>query len=144
MIKNENYRKKTEAIFVDANFIKELGVKVIKIDIGFCETELLILDKHKQQHDFIHAGVIATLADHTAGAAATTLIKSNQEILTIEFKINFLRPAKGEKLRSISKVIKSGKLITVAESEVYVLNAGYEKIVAKAMVTLTPVELKNE
>ncbi|MCX7991536.1 MAG: PaaI family thioesterase [Proteobacteria bacterium] len=142
MIKNKDFREKTEKLFSDANFIKELGIKVKNIDAGLCETELVIEDKHRQQHNFIHAGVIATMADHTAGAAGTTLIKEKEEILTIEFKINFIRPAEGEKLRCISKVIKAGRLITVAESEVYSINGGREKLVSKAMVTLTPVEME--
>lgn len=141
MIKNDNFKFKTEKLFEDANFIKDLGIKVVNIDKGLCETVLHILDKHRQQHNFIHAGVIATLADHTAGAAGTTLISENEEILTIEFKINFIRPAKGEKLRCISKIIKSGKLITVAESEVYSIDNDKEKLVSKAIVTLTPVKL---
>lgn len=141
MIKNDNFKIKTEKLFEDANFIKDLGIKVVNIDKGLCETVLDILDKHRQQHNFIHAGVIATLADHTAGAAGTTLISENEEILTIEFKINFIRPAKGEKLRCISKIIKSGKLITVAESEVYSIDNDKEKLVSKAIVTLTPVKL---
>lgn len=141
MIKNENYKKKTEKIFEDANFIKELGFEIKNIEPGLCETEVKIKDKHRQQHDFIHAGVVATLADHTAGGAATTLVKENQEVLTIEFKINFLRPAAGEKLRCLSKVLRAGKNVIVAESDVYSYLMGAEKLVGKAIVTLTAVEL---
>lgn len=141
MIENDNFKIKTEKLFEDANFIKDLGIKVVTIKKGFCETALDISDKHRQQHNFIHAGVIATMADHTAGAAGTTLIKENEEILTIEFKINFIRPAKAERLRCISEVIRSGKVITVAESDVYAIDNGKEKLVSKAIVTLTAVKL---
>ncbi len=132
--------RKTEKIFEDANFIRQLGVNILKIEKGYCETEIEIKDFHKQQHNFIHAGVIATLADHTAGAAATTIAKPDEEVLTIEFKINFLRPADGEKIRCESRLIREGKKIMVAESDVFSLKGGIEKSVAKAIVTLTAAE----
>lgn len=92
-----------------------------------------------QQYNFIHAAVLAAIADHTAGAAATTLIKDEQEVLTIEFKINFLRPGKGKEIFCNSKVLKDGKNIIVAESDVYIEEKDKEKLLAKAIVSLAVV-----
>ncbi len=131
-----DFIKKTEKIFEDANFIKNLGIKILEIKKGYCETQLEIRDFHRQQHGFIHAGVIATLADHTAGAAATTIVHKEEEVLTIEFKINFLRPAEGEFLICRSGLIREGRRIMVAESDVFSIKSGAEKAVAKAIVTL--------
>jgi uncharacterized protein (TIGR00369 family) len=97
------------------------------------------MPKHFQQDTFIHAGVQATMADHTAGAAAGSLVKESEIVLTVEFKINLLRPAVGESLRCIAKVLRTGKTLIVAESEVYATKAGDEKLCAKAMVTLAVV-----
>ncbi len=99
----------------------------------------MIQPKHMQQDTFIHAGVQATMADHTAGASAGTLIKGSEIVLTVEFKINLLRPAVGESLRCIAKVLRAGKTLIVSESEVYALQNGEEKLCAKAMVTLAVV-----
>ena len=68
---------------------------------------------HLQQDNFIHAGVLATIADHTAGMASLTLVPEGQIVLTVEFKINILRPAAGDSLKCKARVLKFGKTITV-------------------------------
>ncbi len=133
-------KNKVTALFEEANFIKGVGIKPVVIEKGFLKTTLVIEEKHLQQHNFIHAAVLAAIADHTAGGAATTLVRDDQEVLTIEFKINFLKPATGEHLFCESKVIRAGKTIIVAESDVYSDKSGRDSLLAKAIVTLTPVE----
>lgn len=80
------------------------------------------------------------MADHTAGCAAATLVRPNEMVLSAEFKINLLRPALGNRLRCRATVLKPGKTLIVAESEVYAVREGVEKLTAKATVTLVPVE----
>jgi uncharacterized protein (TIGR00369 family) len=87
----------------------------------------------------VHAGVIATMADHTAGYAAFTTVSDQYRILTIEFKINYFKPAVGELMICRSKVINNGKKIKVSESEVFSVSHGQEKLISKAMVTLIAV-----
>ena len=123
-------------IFRQAPFIADLGLEFRDAGAGWCETELAIQRKHLQQDGFVHAGVLATIADHTAGAAAGTLVTENDRVLTIEFKINLLRPAKGERLKCRAQVLKPGKTITVAESEVQSVSGEQTTLVAKATVTL--------
>jgi uncharacterized protein (TIGR00369 family) len=79
-------------IFDKANFLQHLGIQLTGAGSDTCETTLNIEDRHLQQHGFVHAGVIATIADHTAGGAARTA-SGERDVITIEFKINFLRPA---------------------------------------------------
>jgi len=116
------------------------GFEVEQVDEGYFESRLKIRKEHNQQDGFVHAGVIATMADHTAGYSAYTLIPEDHRILTIEFKINYLRPAIGEEIVCRSKVINSGRKIIISESEIYSLNSGEEKLVSKAMVTLMSVQ----
>lgn len=85
----------------------------------------------------VHAGVLATIADHTAGGAASTLIFAGKFVLTAEFKINLLRPAKGERIVCDSFVLKNGKTLIVADSYVYALLSKRKKLVARATVTLS-------
>lgn len=132
-------KDKVIALFEDATFIKELGIKPLEIEKGYIKTSLTVKPIHMQQHKFIHAAVIAAIADHTAGAAATTLVDNNKELLTIEFKINFLKPGIGDTLYCESKVIRGGKTIIVVESNVYSDKTGADILLAKAIVTLTPV-----
>ncbi|MCX8117827.1 MAG: PaaI family thioesterase [Desulfobacterota bacterium] len=117
-------------------FIGDVGFKAIRFGRGYLESRLRIFDRHRQQDHYIHAGVIATMADHTAGYAAFTLVPEDHRILTIEFKINFLWPAYGKALVCRSKIVKEGRQILVGESEVFDQREEGEELVAKAMVTL--------
>lgn len=120
-------------------FIEHCGIQVISVEKGRFVSTIEVGAEHRQQDNFIHAGVMATMADHTAGYAAFTLVPEDYRILTIEFKINFLRPAFGDRVICRSRILKEGGQIMVGESEVYDLRHGEEVLVAKAMVTLTSV-----
>ena len=123
-------------------FVKSCGIKLISLTRGRAESSLAITQTHSQQDGFAHAGVMATMADHTAGYAAFSLVTDEFRILTIEFKINFLRPAAGERLVCRAQVVKEGRNILVSDSEVYHQDDGIEKLVAKALVTLMAVPAK--
>lgn len=123
-------------IFNRANFVRDLGIELVRVDEGVCETSLIPSERHRQQHGLIHAGVLATMADHTAGGAAGSVLGGSGDVLSIEFKINFLRPAIADRLRCLGKVIRGGKSIVVAESEIFAEKDGHEKLVSKAIVTL--------
>ena len=120
-------------------FIKFCGLKALSVKRGFFESEVLIGENHRTQDNFIHAGLMATMADHTAGYSAFTTVSENFRILTVEFKINFLKPALGNALRCRSNVINKGKQIIVSESEVYDVRDNDEKLVAKGMITMMAV-----
>lgn len=118
-------------------FIKEVGYQAVHYQRGYLESRLKIRNGHRQQDHYIHAGVIATMADHTAGYAAFSLVPEDHRILTIEFKINFLQPAYGKVLICKSRILREGGQILVGESEVYDQRMGEEDtLIAKAMVTL--------
>ncbi|MFH0783401.1 MAG: PaaI family thioesterase [Pseudomonadota bacterium] len=117
-------------------FIKFCGLKPSKIKTGFFESTIKIGENHKTQDNFIHAGLIATMSDHTAGYAAYTLVSGDARILTIEFKINFLKPAYGNALKCQSEVISQGKQIIVAQSTVFDIRDTHEKMVSKSTITL--------
>jgi uncharacterized protein (TIGR00369 family) len=124
-----------ESIFYQANFIRDLEIRLDKFAEGICETSLVVQERLLQQHGFIHGGVIATMADHTAGGAARS-VSGDKDVLTVEFKINYLRPAIGDRLRCTASVLRAGKTVIVAESLVYASNAGKEALVAKLTETL--------
>ncbi len=123
-------------IFDKANFVRDLGMQLTLIEDGCCETILIPSKRHQQQHGLIHAGVLATMADHTAGCAARSVVGLEQDVVTVEFKINFLRPTVARRLRCRSKVLRAGKTIVVCEAELFAENESAEKLVSKAMMTL--------
>jgi uncharacterized protein (TIGR00369 family) len=100
------------------------------------ETRLAVRPEHQQQDGFVHAGVMATMADHTAGYAAFTLVSETQRVLTVEFKINYFKPATGDSIVCRARVINGGRRIIVSESDLFSVSNGSEKQVARAMVTL--------
>jgi uncharacterized protein (TIGR00369 family) len=132
-------------IFYRANFIRDLDIRLEKVTEGRCETSLVVQDRLRQQHGFVHGGVIATLADHTAGGAARS-VSGTKDVLTVEFKINYLRPARGDRLRCTATVLRAGRTAIVAEALVFsnkpgsnklgADNAGQEELVAKLTETL--------
>ena len=133
--------KRVREIFNRANFIRDLGIELVRVDEGICETTLTPSERHRQQHGLIHAGVLATMADHTAGGAAGSILSGSGDVLSIEFKINFLRPAVADRLRCVGRVLRGGKNVVVAESEIFAEKDGQEKLVSKATVTLAVREI---
>ena len=121
-------------------FIEFCGIQASKIGMGIFESTLKIGDSHKTQDNFIHAGLIATMSDHTAGYAAYTLVPENIRILTIEFKINFLKPAYGNALKCKSEIISHGRQILVAQSTVFDIRESHEKMVSKSTITLMAID----
>ena len=137
--RNPDYAVETNRILSKAPFITNLGIQPVYFEPGKCETRLNLEPRHLQQDGFVHAAVQAAMADHTAGAAASTLIGRNEIILTAEYKINFFRAAKGKILTCTAIVLKPGRRLIVSESEIYCDNAGQSEMVSKAMVTLAVV-----
>jgi uncharacterized protein (TIGR00369 family) len=126
-------------LFRAAPFVADLGMDLESVGAGECVTVLNVAQRHLQQNGFIHAGVQATMADHTAGAAASTQVPAGCYVVTAEIKVSYLRAAKGEQLRCRSKVLKSGKQLAFVESEVFCTSAGKELLVAKASATMAVV-----
>jgi uncharacterized protein (TIGR00369 family) len=131
-----DYVKWIERGFRDAPFVADVGIVLKDLGPGWCEATLALEPRHMQHHGVVHAGVISTMADHCAGAAATTTLGESEAVMTVEFKINLLRAARGESLRCRAQVLKPGKTFAVVESEVYANAGGKEDLVAKLNATL--------
>lgn len=138
---NPTISDELKRLFHQSPFIADLGLQLDSLGHGQCSTVLSLQPRHLQQDGYVHAGVQATMADHTAGAAAATLLKAGQIVLTAEFKINLLRAAKGELLLCRANVLKPGKQLTVVESEIFCIASEAEKLVSKATVTIAMVTL---
>lgn len=131
-------------IYELAPFMRTLGAHVVECAPGRVVAELDLAPQLTQHHGLLHAGVSATLADHTAGAAATTLLEdAGQAVLTVEFKINILRPGRAPRYRCESEVLKPGRRISVVESSVWGVYPDRRELQAKATVTLAVVEAPN-
>ena len=135
--KNPHYRQLTESIFRSAAFVRDVDIAFVDCGPGWCESRLAILPRHLQHGGIVHAGVQATIADHTSGAAATTIIAPGRHVLTAEFKINLLRPAAGEALFCRAQVLKPGKALVVVEAEVFAVSGAARTLVSKMTATMS-------
>jgi uncharacterized protein (TIGR00369 family) len=123
-------------IFEQAQFVRSLGIELIAFGDGWCETKIAVTPTLEQQHGFVHAGVLMTLADHTCGGAAATMAPKGQDVITVENKVSFLRPASGAALFCRAEVLKAGKRLIFTEAEVMMERDNKRLIVAKASSTL--------
>lgn len=138
----ETARKLIQSVLLRQPFMQLLGVTLGHVASG--EVELLVtLKPELTQHGGVaHGGVIGALADNAAGAAAGTLTLPEKVTVTAEYKINFIAPGAGERLRAVGRVLKPGRSLIAVESRVYaVAGSGEETLCAIALATMAPVPM---
>lgn len=113
-----------------------VGASLAEVAPGRVVIELPFAAHLTQQHGFLHAGMVATALDSACGYAASTLMAEDAGVLTIEFKINLLAPAQGQRFRMEGLVVKPGRTITVAEGRAFAIDGGREKLIATMGATL--------
>lgn len=121
-----------------------LGARLARIAAGEVEVELPVREELTQQHGFVHAGVLAAIADSACGYAALTLMPAGTAVLSIEFKVNLLAPAVGQSLRARARVRKPGRNVSVVECDVFAVDAGEEKLVSVVLGSMMAVRDRPE
>ncbi len=129
-------RQNIQRAFADAPFIAHLGIELEGIGEGWCEASLSVQPWQLQQTGVVHAGAVATLADHCAGAAASVGLDAGAHVVTAEYKINLLSGAQGERLYCRAEVLKPGRTLRTVESEVFAERSGKRSLVAKLNATM--------
>jgi uncharacterized protein (TIGR00369 family) len=117
-----------------------IGASLTRVAPGEVDVEVAVSPAIGQQHGFVHAGAVATAADSAAGYAALTLMPPGTGVLTAEFKINLLAPAEGKRLIARGRVVKAGRSLIVAQTEVHAERNGEQKIVALLTATTVVVQ----
>ena len=133
------FAQRVRESFVQQGAMHTLGARLGLLKPGAVDIELDWAQALTQQHGFLHAGMVSTALDSACGYAAFTLMSADAAVLTIEFKINLLAPAQGERFRMEGRVLKPGRTITVCEGRAYALTGGQEKLVATMGCTLMAV-----
>jgi len=126
--------------FARQPFLAALGARVTRVEPGEVDIELLFRDDLTQQHGFLHAGVVTTLADNAAGYASLTLMPAGAAVLTAELKLNLLAPSKGERFVARGRVVKPGRTLFVAGGDVFAIDGGAERHVATMLATMAVVQ----
>lgn len=137
--KDSLYRQRVEDSFALQGVMQTLGARLEKLEPGAVDIGLAWDRSLTQQHGFLHAGVVSTALDSACGYAAFSLMPEDAAVLTIEFKINLLAPAKGERFRMEGRVLKPGRTITVCEGRAYAQQDQKETLIATMNCTLMTV-----
>jgi uncharacterized protein (TIGR00369 family) len=117
-------------------FMAHLGARITALSPGFCEITVDYQKALTQQHGFVHGGVLASIADSAAGYAAFSLMPAEASILTVEYKLNILRPGQGEAMIARGRVLKPGRTLTIVQSDVFARRNGAEAQVVASLQTL--------
>jgi uncharacterized protein (TIGR00369 family) len=131
-----DFAARVTASFGRQRLMRTLGAVLESVEPGRVAIRLPFRDDLTQQHGFMHAGAIASVADSAAGYAALTLMPADAGVLSIEFKVNMLAPAKGEAIVARAEVIRPGRSIMVCRADVVALTGDEEKLVAALQGTM--------
>ncbi len=138
--KDPAFRARIQASFDRQGLMGTLGASILHLAPGAVDIALPAGPAVSQQHGFVHAGAVAAIADSAAGYAALSLMPPGAGVLTVEFKINLLAPAVGERIVARGRVVKAGRTLTLAQAEVFSETRGEEKLIALLTATLMTVE----
>jgi len=127
---------RVRASFRRQRIMATIGAALTRVIPGDVEIELPFRDDLVQQHGYVHGGIIAAIADSACGYAALSLSPAGAEVLTVEYKINFLAPARGERFVARGRVIRAGRTVSVCEGEVLAVSDGVETQIVAVLATM--------
>jgi uncharacterized protein (TIGR00369 family) len=134
-------RVRIEESFAAQSLMETLGARLADITPGRIVIEAPILPGSLQQQGFGHAGLTFSIGDSAAGYSALSLMPADQEVLTVEMKINLLAPAAGDFLRATGRVVKAGRRLSVVAADVHAITEGRAKLIAVLQGTMVPVAI---
>jgi len=135
-VSNPDFIHTVQQSFSKQGLMRYLGATIDVIEPGHVSISMPFSDDVTQQHDYYHAGSLTSIVDSACGYAALTLMPPNTEVLTIEFKVNFVSPAIGARVVAHGRVVKPGSIVTVCQGEVVAIKDGGEKICAIMQATM--------
>ena len=137
--RHPDYAAVVRQSFARQGVLTSWGALMDMVEPGLVHLSLAFSDRVTQQQGFFHGGVVATLGDSAGGYAAMTLLDAGQEIVTVEYKINFLAPAIGERLEAVGTCLRAGRRLLVSEVRISTVDAGTARPCAVMLQTLAPV-----
>lgn len=134
---------------VAASFARQQAMALIRaempvIEHGHTEIHLPHWDGVEQQHGYVHGGVVGMIADSAAGYAAMTVVPASASVLTVEYKMNLMAPADGDRLIARGRVVRPGRTLVVTQAEVFAVKDGKETQCALMQQTIMVMHGKSE
>lgn len=134
---NPQFAEDIKQSFANQTIMTLIGAELNLVEPGIVEITLPYRTDLAQQNGFVHAGIVTTIADSAAGYAAYSLMPAGAEVLSVEFKVNLLRPARGKSFLARAEVIKPGRTLTVARADVFgIAESGARELVATMLATI--------
>jgi uncharacterized protein (TIGR00369 family) len=134
--KNPQFETTVRRSFAQQGLMVSLGATMTRVSPGSVEIEIRSPDDLTQQHGYLHGGIVTAIADSACGYAALTLMPAGAEVLTVEYKVNFLAPAQGMRLVARGRVVRPGRTVSVCSGEVVAVSDGNEVPVAAMLATM--------
>lgn len=135
-VQDPDFEARVRKTFAGQPALATLGITLAKVEPGTLELRMPYDAKFSQQNGFLHGGVVSAGLDTACGLASYTLMPATADILTVEFKINLLAPAKGQTFRFVGNVVKPGRTLVVAEGHAFANDDGREKLIATMSATM--------
>lgn len=126
--------------FAHQSMMATIGAVLERVEPGLVDIAMPVAPHILQQHGFVHAGAVSTIADTACGFAALTMMRPGAGVLTVEFKMNMMAPATGTRLVARGRVVKAGRTLVVTQAEVMVEADGAERAVALMTATMMTIE----
>jgi uncharacterized protein (TIGR00369 family) len=133
------FEARVRASFERQRAMATIGARLVRVEPGEVEIELPFREDLTQQHGFLHAGIVTTLVDSACGYAALSVMDKESAVLSVEYKVNLLAPAVGERMRAVGRVIKSGRTLVVCTGEVIAVAGASESVVTLMQATMMAV-----
>ncbi len=134
------FEARVRASFARQAMMTTLGATLERVAPGEVDVRLPFRADLTQQHGFLHAGAMTTVADSACGYAALTLMPAEAAVLTVEFKVNLMAPGKGESIVARGRVLRAGRTLTTCAGDVFAIAGGEEKLVLTMLATMMTVK----
>jgi uncharacterized protein (TIGR00369 family) len=142
--RDAGFEARVRASFARQRVMDLIGARLATVAPGHATIELPWREELTQQHGFVHGGIVATIADSAAGYAGMSLVGPGSGVLTVEFKLNLMSPADGERLEACGTVLRPGRTLQVTRADVYKHREGERSLCATLLQTLMTVEGRGE
>ncbi|HEY5863862.1 MAG TPA: PaaI family thioesterase, partial [Casimicrobiaceae bacterium] len=130
------YEARVRESFARQGAMKLIGAAISEVAPGYCAIAVAPRPELSQQHGYVHAGIVSAIVDSAGGYAGFTLFPEDASVLTVEFKLNLVAPAKGERIVAEGFVVKPGRTLAITRGEVYAEEGGKRTLVAIMQQTL--------
>ena len=138
------FESRVRASFARQRAMATIGARLVRVEPGEVELELPFREDLTQQHGFLHAGIVTTLVDSACGYAALSVMDADSAVLSVEYKVNLLAPAVGERMRAVGRVIKPGRTLLVCTGEVIAVDGQKESVVTVMQATMMAVRGRKD